>query len=251
MQWKSCLNKFLKNSKRILHLICMQSQIAERFIQRLRFAFFWFLILSERFLKILFFLKKFDQNLNEIKKKLSEISEKKIKLTNANPECVKDMISKTKDSLGGQLDQNSNCNSFVDVLKKMKTSGELIKVEIDREIMRLKEKFKLHEHEGSDMDSFLCSVCLDRKKNIAFSPCGHVCICDQCDVNINSCPLCRQQIATRHKVFLWKNELWIFCKKSVVLPKWLRIVLKLFWSFFVLTWKKHVLKLCRSWFEFI
>ena len=113
--------------------------------------------------------------MNEIKKKLSDVSEKKIQLANADPECVKDIISKSKEgvigsSLTGQIEQqtNSNGENFVEILKKMKTNSDLIKVEIDREIMRLKEKFKLHEHENSEVDSMLCSICMDRKKNIGF-----------------------------------------------------------------------------------
>jgi len=55
-------------------------------------------------------------------------------------------------------------------------------------------------------EATLCVVCLDATKNIAFVPCGHS-VCNVCDASLQSrsktcfCPLCRQEITSRLKLF--------------------------------------------------
>ena len=46
-------------------------------------------------------------------------------------------------------------------------------------------------------DSEECVVCLENKKNVIFSPCGHYYCCDECYNNLptKKCPICRTQIA--------------------------------------------------------
>ncbi|KHN85576.1 Mitochondrial fission process protein 1 [Toxocara canis] len=36
-----------------------------------------------------------------------------------------------------------------------------------------------------------CVVCMDRPVKLLISPCGHVCICEQCSLSVEECPLCR------------------------------------------------------------
>lgn len=45
-----------------------------------------------------------------------------------------------------------------------------------------------------------CVVCLERKCDIIFLPCGHLCSCSQCDRNLSECPLCRATIMQRVKL---------------------------------------------------
>ncbi|VDM46001.1 unnamed protein product [Toxocara canis] len=42
-----------------------------------------------------------------------------------------------------------------------------------------------------------CVVCMDRPVKLLISPCGHVCICEQCSLSVEECPLCRTYILNR------------------------------------------------------
>ena len=39
-----------------------------------------------------------------------------------------------------------------------------------------------------------CCICMERKANIVFFPCGHVCCCSNCSYKTDECPLCRTDI---------------------------------------------------------
>jgi hypothetical protein len=54
---------------------------------------------------------------------------------------------------------------------------------------------------GAD-DKTNCVVCLERARNIAFAPCGHVVCCATCTAELKQCPICRQQITSSSKIFL-------------------------------------------------
>jgi len=45
-----------------------------------------------------------------------------------------------------------------------------------------------------------CVVCLERKCDIIFLPCGHLCSCSSCEPDLSSCPLCRAPILQRVKI---------------------------------------------------
>jgi hypothetical protein len=46
-----------------------------------------------------------------------------------------------------------------------------------------------------------CVVCVDAARSIALAPCGHVCSCEDCAGDLRECPICRQPIDGRLKVF--------------------------------------------------
>ncbi|KAJ7426757.1 E3 ubiquitin-protein ligase LRSAM1 [Willisornis vidua] len=46
-----------------------------------------------------------------------------------------------------------------------------------------------------------CVVCLEQEPQLIFLPCGHVCCCQSCCQRLLSCPLCRQDIAQRIRIF--------------------------------------------------
>ena len=50
-----------------------------------------------------------------------------------------------------------------------------------------------------------CVICLTHQKTIAFVPCGHLCVCDQCAQSgkllRDRCPVCRQQANTLLRIF--------------------------------------------------
>jgi E3 ubiquitin-protein ligase LRSAM1 len=45
-----------------------------------------------------------------------------------------------------------------------------------------------------------CVVCMDQECQIIFLPCGHLCCCEQCQVEIGECPMCRGVIENKIKV---------------------------------------------------
>ncbi|XP_066223207.1 E3 ubiquitin-protein ligase LRSAM1 isoform X1 [Saccopteryx leptura] len=46
-----------------------------------------------------------------------------------------------------------------------------------------------------------CVVCLEREAQMIFLNCGHVCCCPQCCQPLRTCPLCRQEIAQRLRIY--------------------------------------------------
>ncbi|XP_032021067.1 E3 ubiquitin-protein ligase LRSAM1 isoform X2 [Hylobates moloch] len=46
-----------------------------------------------------------------------------------------------------------------------------------------------------------CVVCLEREAQMIFLNCGHVCCCQQCCQPLHTCPLCRQDIAQRLRIY--------------------------------------------------
>ncbi|XP_064249797.1 E3 ubiquitin-protein ligase LRSAM1 isoform X2 [Passer domesticus] len=46
-----------------------------------------------------------------------------------------------------------------------------------------------------------CVVCMEQEPQMIFLPCGHVCCCRGCCERLHSCPLCRQDIAQRVRIF--------------------------------------------------
>ena len=69
----------------------------------------------------------------------------------------------------------------------------------------LKEKNKVEDKEEKDdenEDNMKCSICLDNNKCMLFLPCKHVSCCEKCAENLDSCPLCRNPIQSKIKIYL-------------------------------------------------
>ena len=43
----------------------------------------------------------------------------------------------------------------------------------------------------SECDDWTCQICMDSEINTAFSPCGHVCSCENCSRHLPYCPMCK------------------------------------------------------------
>ncbi|KAG7982857.1 hypothetical protein I3843_04G074400 [Carya illinoinensis] len=52
---------------------------------------------------------------------------------------------------------------------------------------------------SDDEDDHVCSICLTNPKNLAFG-CGRP-TCKDCGVNLSLCPMCREPITTRLRLF--------------------------------------------------
>lgn len=50
-------------------------------------------------------------------------------------------------------------------------------------------------------DETNCVICLERKREIAFLPCGHRCCCPTCSDSIQQCPMCRTLFTSKVKIF--------------------------------------------------
>ncbi|XP_028612725.1 E3 ubiquitin-protein ligase LRSAM1 isoform X1 [Grammomys surdaster] len=52
-----------------------------------------------------------------------------------------------------------------------------------------------------DIPTSECVVCLEREAQMVFLTCGHVCCCQQCCQPLRTCPLCRQEISQRLRIY--------------------------------------------------
>ena len=45
-----------------------------------------------------------------------------------------------------------------------------------------------------------CMVCSDQRREILFSPCGHITVCSQCSTRVKKCLLCREFVDDMKRV---------------------------------------------------
>ena len=62
---------------------------------------------------------------------------------------------------------------------------------------------KMEEENARMRDELACKICLERKADIVFLPCGHMVSCGQCAVAIDKCPICRKKISGRVKTIMY------------------------------------------------
>jgi len=84
--------------------------------------------------------------------------------------------------------------------------------EIEKELLELKEKNRLQAVEiktltdmvkkskNKNSTSYECPICIEIKSNVVFN-CGHI-ICNDCQIPLDLCPICREQITKRIKIFI-------------------------------------------------
>ena len=62
---------------------------------------------------------------------------------------------------------------------------------------------KFREASITELDHLkTCVICMDKKIHYAFLPCGHVCACHYCLIQIKECPLCKKEIKGLLKIYL-------------------------------------------------
>ena len=61
--------------------------------------------------------------------------------------------------------------------------------ELERENKRLREERT-------------CKICLDATAAMLFDPCGHLSTCARCSSSLTECPMCRNRIRKKIKVFM-------------------------------------------------
>ena len=84
--------------------------------------------------------------------------------------------------------------------------------EIEKELLELKEKNRIQTVEiktltdvvkkskHKNVISYECPICIEIKSNVVFN-CGHI-ICSECQLPLDLCPICREPITTRIKIFI-------------------------------------------------
>lgn len=84
-------------------------------------------------------------------------------------------------------------------LAKKLEEEERLRLEKSRKARRQQARGSNHVYTESE----LCVVCRENPKEIVLLPCGHVCICEDCSVDVpNLCPVCRAQIQSRNPAYI-------------------------------------------------
>ncbi|EDO43423.1 predicted protein [Nematostella vectensis] len=47
-----------------------------------------------------------------------------------------------------------------------------------------------------------CVICLDNRSDVVMLPCGHVCCCSNCAGAVSACPICRQTLSQRVRMYI-------------------------------------------------
>lgn len=50
-------------------------------------------------------------------------------------------------------------------------------------------------------ETTLCKVCVDKRADVIFLPCGHMICCPQCAPAMTKCPICRKTINGQVKAY--------------------------------------------------
>ena len=77
-------------------------------------------------------------------------------------------------------------------LATTKTTLETASERVQREVMR---------RELPRAEEQTCAICLDRRPNVTFVPCGHKMTCEQCAERVRECPNCRAPIRVRQRTY--------------------------------------------------
>lgn len=56
-------------------------------------------------------------------------------------------------------------------------------------------------HDRNNIQSNLCIVCYDLRRNVLIKPCNHFCLCQECSRDLRDCPVCRRAIRTKEIVY--------------------------------------------------
>jgi len=76
-------------------------------------------------------------------------------------------------------------------LKELQNIEKVMRASLTK--LESKKESLLKEHK-------MCMLCNDTIRSIAFTPCGHVCVCEQCGQREKECPICKMPIQQKIKV---------------------------------------------------
>lgn len=68
---------------------------------------------------------------------------------------------------------------------------------------RLNENMNKIANNKNINDVYLCIICLENIKDILFTPCNHLLVCNKCISKLgDNCPICRKEIEKKIKIYL-------------------------------------------------
>lgn len=70
---------------------------------------------------------------------------------------------------------------------------------VTKELLR-REMAKANDKPGDATADSECIVCLSRLREVAFG-CGHLCVCTDCAHSVDACPVCRELVVERRRIF--------------------------------------------------
>lgn len=78
--------------------------------------------------------------------------------------------------------------------------------EVDFHLLRAteleKENEELKKRLNEEQKITECCICMENSRNAVLLPCSHFCCCSECSMNQDMCPICKEEITLRIKVYL-------------------------------------------------
>jgi len=86
---------------------------------------------------------------------------------------------------------------FIEIYKKYHFNS-------DKKIIKVKNKKLETKNKKLKDEDNLCLICITNEKNMAFIPCGHLCICEECSKKYkeDKCIICRKEFSISYKIYL-------------------------------------------------
>lgn len=90
-----------------------------------------------------------------------------------------------------------------EALQSQKTQPELKETSNKNQVKKKKNKNKNKKNRIQQLkDSVNCIICRENKRDILFTPCNHICICEECsNKKIDNCIICKSVIQNKNKVY--------------------------------------------------
>ncbi|XP_045192494.2 RING finger and SPRY domain-containing protein 1-like [Mercenaria mercenaria] len=74
---------------------------------------------------------------------------------------------------------------------------------------------KLAELRNVQVKEDSCTLCFDNQANLILEPCGHVGFCSTCALQLENCPICRQEISERRELSGFPGKTYSVCSVPV------------------------------------
>ena len=65
---------------------------------------------------------------------------------------------------------------------------------------------KLETLNRSSLEETICKVCQVHPITLVYVPCGHMCVCAECNKLLGNCPMCRARIEKSYTVAFGKKK---------------------------------------------
>ena len=94
------------------------------------------------------------------------------------------------------------------------TATTLVQKFPSRPTDRLHSKVALEKSAGAGItaknattkDALQCVSCMDKNFCVVLKPCCHLCLCVDCSLKVENCPMCRTPIASKENIFIVSSQ---------------------------------------------